>query len=105
IQHTGASGRTTVHHSLVAGGWPGDGNLDADPLFVRAPSPGADGRWATKAQPSPDDDYGDLRLRPGSPAVDAGDTSAVPAGITTDLAGAPRVQGGAVDVGAYEQSA
>jgi hypothetical protein len=86
-----------VGHSLVQGGWEGDGNLDADPLFVRSPAPGADGDWGTA-----DDDYGDLRLRPGSPAIDAGDTAAVPAGVTTDLAGNPRVQGSAVDMGAYE---
>jgi hypothetical protein len=86
-----------VGHSLVQGGWPGAGNLDADPLFVRNPMPGPDGDWGTA-----DDDYGDLRLRPGSPAIDAGDTAAVPAGVTTDLAGQPRVQGSAVDMGAYE---
>jgi hypothetical protein len=63
----------------------GGGNIDADPLFVRDPDPG-DGDWTT-----PDDnDYGDLRLQPGSPAIDAGDNAAVPAGITTDLAGLPR---------------
>jgi uncharacterized repeat protein (TIGR01451 family) len=57
------------------------GNLDADPLFVRA---------------------GNLRLRWGSPAVDAGDNSLVPPGVTTDLDGAPRFAYGTVDMGAYE---
>jgi predicted outer membrane repeat protein len=45
---------------------------------------------------------GDLRLDPGSPAVDAGDTGAVPEGVTTDLAGNARFMGMAVDMGAYE---
>ena len=49
------------------------GNIDADPLFVRSPDPGPDGNWGTE-----DDDYGDLRLSPGSPCIDAGDNSAVP---------------------------
>ncbi len=49
----------------------GDGNIDADPLFV-------------------DPDDGDLRLSPGSPCIDAGDNTAVPEEITTDLDGNPR---------------
>ena len=100
-QIANAPGSTArVDHSLVQGGWAGDGNLDADPLFVRNPSPGGDGRWGTRQQPSPDDDFGDLRLQAGSPAIDAGDTTAVR--VATDLARQPRVQGSAVDMGAYE---
>lgn len=87
-------------------------NLDDDPLFSRLPDPGADGIWGT-----PDDDYGDLRLQAGSPAIDAGDIGALPAdtqdldgdGDTTesiplDLDGNARVVGAAVDLGAYESS-
>ena len=37
----------------IEGGWPGTGNIDADPLFLNAPR-------------------GDFRLRPESPCVDAG---------------------------------
>jgi hypothetical protein len=59
-------------------------------------------------------DDGDLRLLPASPCIDAGNNSAVPSGITTDLTGNPRfayVPGVAdsgsgtapiVDMGAYE---
>ena len=47
------------------------GNIDADPLFTDASG-------------------GDLRLQPPSPAIDAGNNTAVPAGITTDLDGNPR---------------
>jgi hypothetical protein len=101
-----AGGHTEARHSLVQGGWVGAGNLSADPRFVRNPSPGPDGAWNEPFSPEDhDDDYGDLRLRAGSPAGDAGDTSAVPAGITADIAGAPRVQGRAVDMGAYEKPA
>jgi hypothetical protein len=42
----------------------------------------------------------DYRLQPGSPAIDAGDSSA--AFTALDLDGHPRVQGAAVDIGAYE---
>ena len=41
---------------------------------------------------------------PGSPAIDAGSNGLVPAGITTDQRGLPRVYNGTVDVGAVEVS-
>ena len=44
----------------------------------------------------------DVRLRPGSPAIDAGDAAFLPDDVTTDLAGNPRIQGEEVDIGAYE---
>jgi len=65
-----------IAYSNVQGGWPGEGNIDADPLFVDA-----DG---------PDDIPGtadeNLRLSLGSPAIDAADNTAVPAD-TQDLDG------------------
>jgi parallel beta-helix repeat protein len=89
----------------IQGGYTGSGNVNADPLFVRDPSPGGDGIWGTG-----DDDYGDLRLQAASPCIDAGDNSAVPADVVTDLAGNPRIVdlpgvrdfGERVDMGAYE---
>ena len=82
-----------VIYSDVQGGWPGPGNIDADPMFV-------------------DPDNGDYRLSPGSPCIDAGDNSAVPKGIRRDLDGNPRIVVGSsliylgaapiVDMGAYE---
>jgi hypothetical protein len=78
----------------------GGGNLDADPDFVRDPDPGYGG-WD-----GVDDDYGDLRLTVGSPAIDTGTNDAI--GLPTDLDGNPRVMDGdgdgtpTVDMGAYE---
>lgn len=45
---------------------------------------------------------GDLRLLPSSPAVNSGNNSDVPPGISADLADNQRIAGGAVDMGAYE---
>lgn len=78
---------TTVSYSIVQGGATGiDGNLNTDPLFTDAAN-------------------GNLRLQCGSPAIDAGNNSYIPGGITTDLDGNARIQNTTVDMGAYESSA
>jgi len=84
-----------ISHSDVQGGlegmrisgdgdvlW-GEGNIDADPLFEDA----GEGNYYVSA---------------GSPCVDAGDNSAVPAWVVTDLFGKPRILGQAVDMGCCE---
>jgi uncharacterized repeat protein (TIGR01451 family) len=82
-------------YSLVQGLNPsGTGNLDgkaATPDFIRDPDPGADATWGTA-----DDDYGDLRLRPTSPAIDAGDNSADTDANTSGVQPLP-----ATDLGGY----
>jgi len=102
------TGSATVTYSCVQGGWTGVGNVEDDPLFVDAF--GADGEAGTR-----DDD---LSPAAGSPAIDAGDSSAVPVEIDRDLARQPRfvndpvtedtgVPGFAavVDMGAFEYQA
>ncbi len=96
-QISGAGSNPTITYSDIQGGYAGTGNINSDPKFIRNPSPGSDGTWGTA-----DDDYGDLHLQPGSPAIDAGSNAAVPGGITTDRDGNPRIMGKAVDMGAYE---
>ena len=85
----------TVSYSNVEGGWPGTGNIDADPLFV-------------------DPDDGDYHLQAGSPANDAGHNWAIAGLAGTDLDGNPRFADDPaatdtgcgvpviVDMGAYE---
>jgi hypothetical protein len=65
----GAAATTDTRFSIVQGGWAGQGNLAADPRF--ADVDGADNITGTL-----DDD---LRLGPTSPALDAGDSAAIPA--------------------------
>jgi predicted outer membrane repeat protein len=74
------------------------GNIDLNPRFVRDPDPGADGQWN-----GVDDDYGDLYLQSGSPAIDTG-TNATFHYVcpSTDLDGNPRPVNGICDMGAYE---
>ena len=79
VQGCGGSGGGWVS----ACGTDGGGNLDADPLFI-------------------DVTNSNLHLQTASPAIDTGDNAAVPAGITTDLDGNPRVMHGTVDMGVYE---
>jgi len=99
------SGNAVVSYSLVEGGYAGTGNMDTAPLFVRAPDPGPDGVWGDDDHgvgSGDDDDYGDLHLQAASPAIDAGDNTAIPAEVTTDLDGNPRIVNGTVDLGVYE---
>ena len=76
-------GTLFVTFSDVEGGFPGTGNIDADPLFI-------------------DPDNADFRLRADSPCIDAGNATADHLEIDTDVGGAPRVVGGVIDMGAFE---
>jgi len=112
----GATGSAVISSSIIQGstgsgaswatalGADGGGNLDVDPLFITPVDPAV--------FPSPS---WDLRLRIGSPAHNAGLNASLPADtadldgdldtaepLPLDLAGAPRIFGAAVDVGAFE---
>jgi hypothetical protein len=65
------AGNPTVTYSNVAGGYSGEGNIDADPAFV-------------------DGANHDYRPDGGSPCIDAGNGNALPVEIVLDLLGAPR---------------
>ena len=92
-------GTMMITYTCLAGGWPGDGNIDADPMFADA-------------------NNADYQLLPGSPCIDAGNSTQVPPDYTDldndanttepipwDIQGAAgrgRINGAAVDIGAYE---
>jgi hypothetical protein len=101
-----SQGTPDVSYSLIQGGYiSGTHILDADPLFI-------DPNGADTIIGTPDDN---LRLQPGSPAIDAGDNTSIPAdtidadhdGNTSepapfDLDGRSRVVNNIVDLGVYE---
>ncbi|WP_455203199.1 choice-of-anchor Q domain-containing protein [Kaarinaea lacus] len=87
--------RGTVTNSIIQGGYTGDGNLDADPLFVNAAG-------------------GDYHLLSASPAIDTGSDASTINGATSDFDGVARPvdgdglgagttgDGSDYDIGAYE---
>ncbi len=81
-----------VSYSNVQGGWSGEGNIDADPLFVDPLGP--------DNIPCTEDD--NLQLAPLSPCIDSGDPQYVPVPNETDLEGNRRIIKGRIDMGAYE---
>ena len=89
-----------VSYSDVQGGWPGSGNIDADPCFL---DPGG---WDLGGTPddTSDDSWleGDYHLTAGSPCVDAGDPDYLAGPNEVDLGGNLRVVGEWIDMGAYE---
>jgi len=94
------SGTAEVTYSDVEGGWPGNGNIDADPCFA------GPGYWDDNGTPDyiPDDVWveGDYHLLPSSPCINAGDPNYTAEPNETDADGKPRVIGGRIDMGAYE---
>jgi len=88
----GGRAGVTASYCNITGGWVGVGNIDADPCFA------APGRWADETTWID----GDYTLAPGSPCIDAGDPAYVPGPDETDVAGKPRINGPAVDMGAHE---
>jgi hypothetical protein len=85
----GVNGAGSVTYSLIEGGFPGIGNIDADPLIMDATA-------------------GDFRLQPNSPCIDSGTRVA----LSQDIDGVPRPidipgvgrdgTGDEFDMGAYE---
>ncbi len=76
-------GNPAVLYSDIEDGWPGTGNIDADPCFV-------------------DSDANDYHLLPTSPCIDTGDPNYLAGPNETDLDGNPRIIDGRIDMGAYE---
>jgi len=74
----------TVTYSDIQGGWTGEGNIDAEPLFA---NPG----------------NSNFQLTTGSPCIDAGIPDTTGLNLPPfDLDGNPRIYNGIIDMGAYE---
>ena len=94
----------------VNGNRVGTSSSPINPQFTRNPNDGGDGwgddRDTYYVDESLNDNYGDLRLKANSPAIDTGDSSLAVdssgATILYDLAGTSRIHHEAVDMGAYE---
>ncbi|UCG60124.1 MAG: leucine-rich repeat domain-containing protein [Phycisphaerales bacterium] len=111
---TGGMSESLIRYSDIAGGWPGEGNIEDDPLFVRR------GYWADPSDPNvavdPNDPMGvwvdgdyHLRSQAGrwdpatevwatdqatSPCIDAGD-------LNSPIGREPFPGGGVINMGAY----
>ncbi|MHC4574092.1 MAG: right-handed parallel beta-helix repeat-containing protein [Planctomycetota bacterium] len=90
----------TITYTDVQDGWPGLGNIDADPCFAQP------GYWDANGTPDyPWDDFwvdGDYHLLPDSPCINAGNPEYSAGPDETDLDGQPRVMGDRVDMGVDE---
>ena len=64
-----------INYSNIKDGWPGIGNIDADPCFFEP------GYWADANDPNAVWVGGDYHLLLDSPCIDAGDNNSVPADI------------------------
>lgn len=74
-------GEVNILYSDIEGGWSGEGDIDANPLFAGD---------------------GDYRLTENSPCIDAGTSEGAP---VEDMEGNSRPQGAEVDMGAFEYGA
>lgn len=90
---------------------PSGNSILLDPLFVRTPSDGGDGWGDNPLTPDIDegvnDDFGDLRLLNGSPAIERGYSQVVaPGAVDLDhnprIVDDPGIPGDSVDIGAFE---
>jgi hypothetical protein len=99
------SSTISIMYSNIQNGWPGEGNINADPCFIDPGYRDLNGVWID----------GDYHLLEDSPCVNAGDKLSLPPDwadldvdgdmaepIPWDLDGTPRVVDCRIDMGAYE---
>lgn len=87
----------TVSYCMIEGGWPGQDNLDLDPMFVMPgfwADPAELNRWTEPWRTEAVWVDGDYHLVEGSPCIDAGDPSA-------SADSEPDPNGGRINVGTY----
>ncbi len=102
--YLGSAATAVVHNSIIYGGIPGDGTCASRNSIIEGSSSTANGNLDASGITLKDlfvNEFSAM-LSACSPAINAGDNSLLPAGTTTDIAGAARIQLGVVDMGAYE---
>jgi len=85
-------GLSSVTYCDIEGGYPGEGNIEVDPLFVHP------GNIYTDPLNEPTQ-LGNFQFSVHSPCIDAGTPAGAP---IKDIDGNPRPQGVGYDMGAYE---
>jgi hypothetical protein len=107
------SGTLTLNNTIVAGSAGGDvalsgGTPGGSHNLIQDGSGGLADTVAADPLLGPLGNYGGptqtMALLPGSPAIDMGSNALVPAGVTADQRGLPRVVNAIVDIGAFESS-
>ncbi len=93
-----ACSRVTVSYSDIQGSYSGQGNIDAEPLFITL------GHWSDSNDPNVGPVWidGDYHVHAGSACIDTGDPNLILLLEETDIEGNARLTGTAVDMGAFE---
>ncbi|HVU09792.1 MAG TPA: choice-of-anchor Q domain-containing protein, partial [Phototrophicaceae bacterium] len=103
------NGKLDLNNSIVANSLSGgdfdnsSGTIDAQNSLIEDGLSAINGTSSNNLTGTPDLNA-DLTLKDISRAINAGDDSLIPNGVTTDLAGAARIQSTHVDMGAYESA-
>ena len=102
VVNTNAARVITLQHNFIAGGDTGIVYTNSGASGIMETATVAEGSADSVFASTTADEDNYLRLKEGSPAINVGNNDYVNDAITTDLAGAARIQGGRVDLGAYE---
>jgi len=92
----GSQFNTTIYFNSA----PNNSNWDGSQFYYCCTTPGATGVMTTNAPLFVNQVVGDYHLQSNSPCINAGYNAYV--SVTNDYDGNPRIQGGTVDLGAYE---
>ncbi len=106
VQNSIVAGNTATNGPDIDGSITTDNGHNLFGTALQGTTSGAGDIFSNSPLLAPLGNYGGptetLALLPGSPAIDAGSNALIPGGVSTDQRGAPRIENGTVDIGAYE---